>query len=1175
MTKAAVLPVVDDLPSASRPFDITALRRRVVRFASLLYITPFPLWIAVLWAGELLTLADTPRYVGGGMMTILPMTILFYVALDGMVRRAFRPAEQLMAATEPDEAQLQRISRAIGSLPARLMRGQVTYGLLAPPVAAIGYRALAPEPVALAAPWPVLELMALLVMVIPSVVLLDQLSHMLVPIIERTGVRGMLAGGPNQLRQQLLLSAVGLPLLTMLLFIFVTLQREGIASAANLSLIGLASTFGLICLYGVWAISRHFGESLQAVRRVAETGDLTETIPVHAVNEFGVMAIEFNRMLRRLRETEQGRDYVETLLASVGDALLVVDADHRVRRANGVSDSWWEATHPDGVLGKPVGDLFNTDTCAVRNAVDRCLSDDIVREHLDVVITPSDTVRHLQLTLSSVAGADERPSCLILARDVTVAVQQRRDLEASEGRYRTLAENDAVAIYRIDLKGRIEYANRKLRSLLGFDSENAVTGARVTDFVSDADAATIERNLAHRGRGESTIYEIDLRTVQGESRRMLASGAPLHGDSGEVTGSVGMMVDISELAEARRALAASEAKYRALAETSAAGIYQVDPDGTAIYLNRAMAELLGYESPDDAIGSSIIDMMTADSRAQVARYRTLREQGKASSYEIQLTDRRGRVRRLTLHGAPVMDSEGRYSSAIGVAIDITEQVAVRERLVANEARFRALAETSGAAILQMDYVGHILYANEAARDLFGIDPGKSLEDCDWHQFIPGESVERVTAEQERRRRGNGSTYQIELVARDGQRRQVLVSGAPVTDADGVIRSAIQVIVDVSEREAALERLRESEGRYRALAEHALAGIWQIGNRGETLYLNPAMRRMIEVSSDTRLEDIHFREFIADGHLDITDEQHHQRAQGVATANYELTIVGSKGARHEVLISGAGVYADSGELTSMVGSFIDVTELRHAMETIREQIVELEQKNRELEEFNYVASHDLQEPLRTIISFGELLREDLDGEMNPRAEEDLAFITAGAERLRVLVQDLLELSRSGRRRLDEDIVALDDCVAAAVADLSLFVKESGAQVTSDDLPVVKGNARALTRIFTNLISNGIKFGNTEQPWVTISCDARDNWVEVTVRDNGIGISAEHLEQIFQPFKRLHSRTQYEGSGIGLAICQRLVESHGGRIWAESDGNGSAMHLTLPLAPELTESDSSDL
>ena len=214
MTKAAVLPVVDGRPSAPRPLDITVLRRRVVRFASLLYIMPFPLWIAVLWAGELLTLADTPRYIGGGMMTILPMTLLFYVALDSMVRRAFRPAEQIMATPEPDEAQLQRISRAVGSLPARLMRRQVTYGLLAPPIAAIGYHVLAPEPVVLAAPWPVLELMALLVMVIPSVVLLDQLSHMLVPIIERTGVRGMLAGGPNQLRQQLLLSAVGLPLLT-------------------------------------------------------------------------------------------------------------------------------------------------------------------------------------------------------------------------------------------------------------------------------------------------------------------------------------------------------------------------------------------------------------------------------------------------------------------------------------------------------------------------------------------------------------------------------------------------------------------------------------------------------------------------------------------------------------------------------------------------------------------------------------------------------------------------------------------------------------------------------------------------------------------------------------------------------------------------------------------------
>lgn len=1173
MTESAVAASVGNPDSEITPasaLNVAALRRRVFLFANLLYVAPLPLWIAALWAGEVLHPADTPRYLLTGSITIVPFTVLFFILLERIIRRAFAPAMQLAWDCESDlqRSERDRISSSIAGLPGSLMRGQVAYGLLAPPVAALGYAHLAAEPLSLNASWLLLELMALLVVVIPAIVLLHNLSRMLAPVIERIGVQGLLNANHTQLRQQMVLSAIGVPMLTLLLVVSLTLQREELAPFADWSLAALAIVVALACLYGVWAINQHFGDSLGAVRRVAETGDLSVTIPIRAIDEFGVMAAEFNRMLRRLQETEQGRSYLESLLASVGDALLVVNAGYRIVRANSVAADWWGCADATELIGRPVAELFVNDPTKLQNSIGQCLGPEPLTQTLDVTIGEQDHARTARLTLSSVtdnrhAGA----GCLVLARDMTQEVKHYRALAASEARYRALAENSAAAIYQINLDGEIEYANRTLRQMVSGGSGNAVT-TRVTDFLSSSDQALVMRNLSLRSQGEATSYELGLKTASGETRRMLTSGAPLKSEDGTVVGSVGMMIDVSDLAEARRQRRASEAKYRALAETNAAGIYQVEPDGTLIYCNAAMANLLGADTPDPLIATNILDMMVPESRVRVARDRSLRERGLTSSYEVELINLRQEVRRLSLHGAPVLDADGHYRSAIGVAIDITEQVEVREQLLANEARFRALAETSGAAIMQMDYEGAILYANEAARDLFGMHDRGGLGNYDWHSFIPENAVAGIDNELHRRRRGFGSTYQIELNTRGGERRQMLVSGAPVKDEDGENRSAITVMVDVTDREQAQAALRDSESKYRALAETAVAGIWQIDSSGRTLYVNPAMRQMLEINDDTPLETLNINEFMSETDIGVTTEQHQQRASGVGTANYEITLIGRNGTKRDVLVSGAGIYDENETLASLVGSFIDVTELHSALNTIRNQIAELETKNRELEEFNYVASHDLQEPLRTIISFGELLREDLGDAIGDQAAEDLNFITGGAERLRVLVQDLLELSRSGRRRLDENPVLLNDCVTAALADLRRFVEESGAEVSYGDLPPVRGNARALTRVFTNLISNGVKFADQEQPRVIISAAITGDRVQVSIRDNGIGISEEYLEQIFQPFKRLHSRSRYEGSGIGLAICQRLIESHGGTIWAESDGRGSDIHFTLPLAPDLT-------
>ena len=226
--------------------------------------------------------------------------------------------------------------------------------------------------------------------------------------------------------------------------------------------------------------------------------------------------------------------------------------------------------------------------------------------------------------------------------------------------------------------------------------------------------------------------------------------------------------------------------------------------------------------------------------------------------------------------------------------------------------------------------------------------------------------------------------------------------------------------------------------------------------------------------------------------------------------------------------------------------------------------ELSEANQELEQFAYAASHDLQEPVRTLVSFSSLLRDDLGNELSPEAATDLKHITNAARRMQRLIRDLLALSRASRSTLQMADVALEDCLGDSLDALRERVTETGAQVEQVQLPVVLGDRRLLTQLFQNLLSNAMKFQRADvAPAITIAAQQQDSMWLVEVKDNGIGVEQEYADQIFAPFKRLHRMEDYEGSGVGLAICRRAVERHGGRIWVESKpGDGARFQFTLP-------------
>jgi light-regulated signal transduction histidine kinase (bacteriophytochrome) len=239
------------------------------------------------------------------------------------------------------------------------------------------------------------------------------------------------------------------------------------------------------------------------------------------------------------------------------------------------------------------------------------------------------------------------------------------------------------------------------------------------------------------------------------------------------------------------------------------------------------------------------------------------------------------------------------------------------------------------------------------------------------------------------------------------------------------------------------------------------------------------------------------------------------------------------------------------------------DLQSQVEALARANTELLRRNADLEEFTDVASHDLQEPLRKLISFSSMLEDDLGGSLSERAREDLHHIINASRRMQTLVQDLLSLSRAGRQTWKRQVVNLDGCVDTALAELATRIEETGAQITREDLPRVQGDPTLLTQVYQNLIVNALKFSRPgANPVVRLGAKRLNGHVVLSVEDNGIGIKSDHLTQIFTPFTRLHGRDEHEGSGIGLAICAKAVERHDGEIWVESKpGEGSTFKFTL--------------
>jgi PAS domain S-box-containing protein len=604
----------------------------------------------------------------------------------------------------------------------------------------------------------------------------------------------------------------------------------------------------------------------------------------------------------------------------------------------------------------------------------------------------------------------------------------------------------------------------------------------------------------------------------------------------------------------------SEEMYRTLTEQSLQGI-AVMQDFRIVFSNTAFAEISGY-SVEELLSmppAKVQAMIHPEDQALVwGRFKD-RLAGKTvpHRYEYRGIRKDQTVRWLEMHSSPIR--YGGKPAILGAIIDITEHKQAGDALRESEEKYHQLFELSSDALFLIEVeTGKILDLNNAAVEMYGYSRGEALQmkntdfsaEPDKTREATKASEEYIPVRHHKRKDGVVFPVEISVTYYTWYGKQVCLAA----------------IRDITERKRTEEALAASEAKYRSLVETSGSGFAAVDLEGKVTFANKMLCQMLGYQKDELLGRSLFDFLHRDDIPDMTEKFSDVVATGqISIPKYEFRVLKKNG---DIIWIGAcpSLLTQSGRIYEFLAVMEDITQRKQAEEELKKTLAELERSNAELERFTYVASHDLQEPLRMVSSYIQLLERRYKDKLDADANDFINYAVGGAERMQELLNDLLTYSRVGTQAKPFKYTDMEAVLEAALANLQVSIKESKARVTHDPLPAVMADEGQMVQVLQNLIGNAIKFHGEKSPRIHVSAEQRGSEWVFSVKDNGIGIEPQHFERIFLIFQRLH-REEYPGTGTGLAIAQKIIERHGGQIWIESQpGKGSTFYFSIQATGE---------
>lgn len=586
-------------------------------------------------------------------------------------------------------------------------------------------------------------------------------------------------------------------------------------------------------------------------------------------------------------------------------------------------------------------------------------------------------------------------------------------------------------------------------------------------------------------------------------------------------------------------------------ETALAMLCTASMDGYFTRLNPSWEQILGWKN-EELMARPFLEFVHPDDV-----YSTLQELKKLSvgvttlNFTNRYRCKNGSYRWLNWISVP------HANTIYGSALDITELKVKETILIESEKRFRTVFDNSPLGKITIHKNGAITNANHAFSEILGYCREEILNSRIF-RFVYAGDQEKFNHEFSMLAENGAQriSFDAQLQKKSGEPVWCHFLGTMVKDPSTREAFFLTTIEDISERRKALQDLAESEENLKFALSSAGAGtfLWDIKNNK-----NHWSDRTLEIFGLTREE---FR-----GKYEDWWDLLHPEDKKIVQINlpkilnnpkeYDYSIV-----HRAIRPDGKQIYIqlksfimrdDSGGALKISGLVFDITTEKEAVNKLNDALKELKRSNKELEQFAYVASHDLQEPLRKVKNFAELFKERFGAQIDERADKYIYYMVDGATRMQSLISDLLLYSRVNTRKKPFEMTDINLVIEDVIGILELTINETNARITFDPLPTIFADSSQLVQVFQNLLSNAIKFRGMEQPQVHISAEeSKEEWI-FSVRDNGIGIESQYADRIFQIFQQLHSKNEYTGTGIGLAICKKIVERHGGQIWFESELN----------------------
>jgi PAS domain S-box-containing protein len=607
-----------------------------------------------------------------------------------------------------------------------------------------------------------------------------------------------------------------------------------------------------------------------------------------------------------------------------------------------------------------------------------------------------------------------------------------------------------------------------------------------------------------------------------------------------------------------------EKRFRTVAAFSYDWEYWLGPDGSLLYISPSCVRITGY-SPEEFIANPTLleTIVHPEDQDTVSEHlHETHEEPYSFSMDFRIITRSGEEKWISHSCQAVYGNSGEWLGRRGSNRDITASKRAEREIIQQGKFFRTIIDTIPNLVYVRDANGCYIMVNHATADFFGVTPeemvGRQISDFisnpqDAEQFQVGD--QQVIAEQK------AITSEVCYTSPDGRKCWFATTKVPLVQPDNTTY-IFEVATDITEIKQTTDELARSEERF-----------------SKAFHVSPLPTFVSRLSDDTLVD-------INQGCLDLTG---YSRQEMIGHTLVELGVLTpqdqkrlwkmlkKRGSVSDAEITIQTRYREKrdglawlelveiGGETCLLGKFYDITGRKCTEEILAHTVAELGRSNKELEHFAYVASHDLQEPLRKITGFIDLLERQYKGQLDEKADEYIERIVDGADRMQRLITDLLDYSRVGQEEISLTPIDLEAVLGRVLSNLGTEIEENSAVITHDPLPTIQANESLVDRLLQNLIGNAIKFRREETPQVHISAEQKRGELRFSIRDNGIGIDSEDTGKIFMIFQRLHTREEYPGTGIGLAICKKIVERHGGRIWVESKpGQGSTFFFILPSA-----------